>query len=79
MLIVDDWLKSKDAVQDEVSPNMTDESAARDRLKSIMNDNDSSIKTLLLRRICDFIAGMTDQYAMDCFERLYGVKNYDYR
>ena len=42
-----------------------------------MKKDDSDFKTVLLRRICDFIAGMYDRYAMDCFERFYGEKGYD--
>ena len=58
---------------------MTMASKSRERLKSIMNKDDPDIKAILLRRICDFIAGMTDQFAMNCFERLYGTKGYEYR
>lgn len=32
----------------------------------------AKIRILLLRAICDYIAGMTDQYAMQQFNNLYG-------
>lgn len=36
------------------------------------NRKNSDFKVALLRTICDYIAGMTDQYALDQFEILYG-------
>ena len=76
--IVDDWYQSY-GVEENNEPYMTMASKSRERLKSIMNKDDLDIRAILLRRICDFIAGMTDQFAMNCFERLYGTKGYEYR
>ena len=70
--IVDDWYQSN-GVEENNEPYMTMASKSRERLKSIMNKDDPDIKAILLRRICDFIAGMTDQFAMNCFERLYAI------
>ncbi len=41
-------------------------------IEDYQNDNNSEFKAALLRTICDYIAGMTDQYALDQFELLYG-------
>ena len=76
--IVDDWYQSY-GVEENNEPYMTMASKSRERLKSIMKKDDLDIRAILLRRICDFIAGMTDQFAMNCFERLYGTKGYEYR
>lgn len=76
--IVDDWCKSN-GVEENSEPYMTMASRSRERLKEIMNKDDPDIRAILLRRICDFIAGMTDQFAINCFERLYGAKGYEYR
>ena len=64
--------KGKDKLSD-TGKRYTDESRARAKLKKLMKENDSGIKTILLRSICDYIAGMTDQYAINCFEKLYGI------
>lgn len=34
----------------------------------------SNFKIILLRVICDHIAGMTDRYALDQYDLLYGTK-----
>ena len=59
---------------DNIIRYMTQESYARETLKSLLSMKDEDINDILLRRICDYIAGMTDQYAMRCFEKLYGLK-----
>lgn len=74
--IVDDWNHLHNVVPTPISKYKTRESDSRDRLKYLLNENDNTIKKLLLRRICDYIAGMTDQYALDCFEKLYGTSGY---
>ena len=76
--IVEDWYVLR-GVDDKNTNYMTKASMARDRLKELLNKDDPDIRAILLRRICDFIAGMTDQFAMSCFERLYGTKGYEYR
>ena len=79
ILIKNDWCKLNN-VGDLTSQEYTTEASnARDWMKEIMKKDDSDFKTVLLRRICDFIAGMSDRYAMDCFERLYSEKGYEYR
>lgn len=72
--VVDDWYYVRHAKAEDEKTYMTRASAARDTLKDLLNSNDPLIKKLLIRRICDFIAGMTDQYAFICFEELYGIK-----
>jgi dGTPase len=39
--------------------------------------NKAEYRTMLLRTICDHIAGMTDQYAMKQYDLLYGSKQID--
>lgn len=48
-------------------------SDARIKLAELLNDNGGKIKIELLRTICDYIAGMTDTYAMQQFNKLYGT------
>ena len=48
-------------------------SDARMRLSAFLTDNSDKIRVELLRTICDYIAGMTDQYAMQQFNKLYGT------
>ncbi len=50
-----------------------DASDARVRLSEFLTDNSDKIRVELLRTICDYIAGMTDQYAMQQFNKLYGT------
>lgn len=77
--IIGDW-NDVNSVQDiNIMQHMTEASKARDRLKKLLTKGDADISRILMRRICDHIAGMTDQYAMTCFERLYGSKGYEYR
>ena len=75
--IIDDWkrMNPEDSETEKIE-YMTKESSSREKLKELLKRNNTDIKILLLRRICDYIAGMTDRYAMDCFEKLYGIKGY---
>ncbi|MCR5324849.1 MAG: dNTP triphosphohydrolase [Lachnospiraceae bacterium] len=77
--IIKDWDNIHSVTGTDAGKYMTEASKARDRLKDLIKDDDYAIGRILLRRICDHIAGMTDQYAMSCFERLYGSKGYEYR
>ncbi len=77
--ITRDWCMANQIEEKNAMPYMTEASKARQRLKDLLRKDDPNIKTILLRRICDHIAGMTDQYAMTSFERLYGSKEYNYR
>lgn len=79
ILIKNDWCKLNNVGNLTSQEYTTEASNARDWMKEIMKKDDSDFKTVLLRRICDFIAGMSDSYAMDCFERLYSEKGYEYR
>ena len=72
--IVKECEKKGYTAPDAMSSYMTKESLARNRLKEIMVDNQHDHKVILLRKICDYIAGMTDQYAISCFNTLYGIK-----
>ncbi len=47
----------------------------RQELKKDHSKGDQTYKNALLRTICDFIAGMTDQYALKKYEQLYGPGN----
>ena len=76
-LIVRDWNEVNSVEEKETLKHMTEASKARERLKQLIKKDDSDISNILLRRICDHIAGMTDQYAMFCFEQLYGSKGYE--
>ena len=51
---------------------------ARKNLDVIVNSNDIDYKTLIIRIICDYIAGMTDDYAISQFNKLYGSDNLRY-
>jgi len=73
--VVSDWYTLRHVKAQDEKTYMTRASAARDTLQELLNTDDPLIKKLLLRRICDFIAGMTDQYAINCYEELYGRKN----
>ena len=49
----------------------------RERLKTLHNqERGNTYKIALLRTICDYIAGMTDQYAIDQYELLYGKTHF---
>lgn len=45
---------------------------ARSELGDLMKDSDSKFDHILLRKIVDFIAGMTDDYALSQYKKLYG-------
>lgn len=47
----------------------------RQELKRDHSAGDQTYKNALLRTVCDFIAGMTDQYALKKYEQLYGPGN----
>ncbi|WP_313126504.1 dGTP triphosphohydrolase [Proteiniclasticum ruminis] len=49
---------------------------ARQRVEKLMVHRNSVIDEIILRTVCDFIAGMTDQFALDQFDRLYGSGKY---
>lgn len=50
----------------------------RGRLKEMHDrSRDDLYKITLLRTICDYIAGMTDKYAIDQYELLYGTTHYE--
>lgn len=75
-LIVSDWLKQMGVKPDYDENSITTESYSREKLRELINDGDSKFIVILLRRICDYIAGMTDRYALECYEKLYGSKGY---
>lgn len=76
-IIVQDWDEVNSVKEKEILLHMTEASKSRERLKQLIKKDDFDISRILLRRICDHIAGMTDQYAMYCFEQLYGSKGYE--
>jgi dGTPase len=43
------------------------------------NCNDNRYKCALLRTICDYVSGMTDNYALNQYELLYGTKQRELR
>lgn len=43
----------------------------RDKLNELHSGNDKKYKVMLMRTICDYIAGMTDRYAMQLYSDLY--------
>lgn len=71
--VISDWYNRQNVMPKMGKPYMTVNSSARDKLKELLTSNDPIIKTLLMHRICDFIAGMTDQYAYACYDKLYGT------
>lgn len=76
--ITRDWCIVNQIEENIAMPYMTEASKAKQRLKELLRKDDPTINTILLRRICDHIAGMTDLYAMISFERLYGSREYSY-
>ena len=48
----------------------------RENIDRIYNSNDDRFKTVLIRTITDFIAGMTDKFAISQYRMLYGSDNY---
>jgi len=53
----------------------------REKLKEdyFKNCNDNVYKCALLRTICDYVSGMTDNYALNQYELLYGTKQRELR
>lgn len=53
----------------------------REKLKEdhFKNCNDNKYKCALLRTICDYVSGMTDNYALNQYELLYGTKQRELR
>jgi len=53
----------------------------REKLKGdhFTNCNDNRYKCTLLRTICDYVSGMTDNYALNQYELLYGTKQRELR
>lgn len=45
---------------------------ARDSLSKLLKENTKSFRKCLLRKVVDYIAGMTDEYAIIQYEKLYG-------
>ena len=74
--IINDWNNSHSVKPNGTLDYKTEASKSRERLKDLINDDDPIISSIFMRRICDHIAGMTDQYAMSSFEKLYGSKGY---
>lgn len=48
----------------------------REQANRLHNNNDTKFKTTLIRTITDFIAGMTDKFALSQYRMLYGSDNY---
>lgn len=48
----------------------------RDVLEQLNSANNISYKQVLMRTICDYIAGMTDKYALDLYAELYETRCY---
>ena len=48
---------------------------ARDNLYKIIKANKMEYKRVIIRVVCDYIAGMTDDYAIAQFNKLYGSNN----
>ncbi len=71
--VISDWCNRQNVMPKSGKPYMTVNSSARDKLKDLLTSNDPLIKTILMRRIRDFIARMTDQYAYACYDKLYGT------
>ena len=49
---------------------------ARLCLKEILKYDNREIKIIILRKICDFIAGMTDKFSLEQYEKLYVPNKY---
>lgn len=66
----------------QISPELIDDnqqliinkSIARDKLKEMFTQRKPELKRVMLRVICDYIAGMTDEYTIRQYEKLYGDK-----
>lgn len=66
-VIVEDYLliNKNDSIGDRTD---------REFLENKLKEEDYEFKMVLLRRVCDYIAGMTDRYAESQYERLYGLQ-----
>ena len=51
-------------------------SSARKAVDEALKENSSEINEILLRTVCDHIAGMTDNYALSQFKELYGANEF---
>lgn len=49
---------------------------ARKHVEDILKEENHFVNIIVLRTVCDFIAGMTDQFAMDQYDRLYGTQKF---
>ncbi len=58
---------------DDSKEDATVASQARNILQNALVNNPVKIRHILLRIICDYIAGMTDQYAYKQFNKLFGT------
>lgn len=63
----------KDLIK-ESEPFVVKKCIARGELKDKFAKRDDKLKQVMLRVICDYIAGMTDNYAIRQYEKLYGYK-----
>jgi len=61
--------------QKPVNPS---DKTSRDLLKETLKDPNLSkgMEKIVLRTVCDYIAGMTDYYAMSQYEKLYGAQKF---
>jgi dGTPase len=48
----------------------------REKVDRLSNSSDNKFKTILIRTITDYIAGMTDNYAISQYKMLYGSDNF---
>jgi dGTPase len=80
ILLINDDLTKEGLITNEYKvktiSNSLKVSQARKNIKSLQKKGDPNFETILLRRICDFIAGMTDKFAMKQYEKLYGTNYY---
>ena len=71
LLSKSDWDNMKNKSQPEIIGIL------RNKLNTDHSQNSSAeYKTMLLRTICDYLAGMTDQYAVQRYELLYGINSF---
>jgi len=70
------WESTRIDTNGWISPKEIKPFMARNYIEDVLKNENSLINTIVLRTVCDFIAGMTDQYAMDQFDRLYGTQKF---
>lgn len=70
------WESKEVDTNDLISPKEVKPYMARGYIEDILKNENNFVNTIVLRTVCDFIAGMTDQYAMDQFDRLYGTQKF---